>query len=94
MLATYSELGRSTPKENSATKGGPLTRRGSTPHLVTICFLVQRLLLFYILGYVTCGEQKNVSRGIIMQRRGIRMVSLNVNGMNNMIKRGKSVNKI
>ena len=35
MLDTYSELGRSTPEEISATRGGPLTMRGLTPQLPT-----------------------------------------------------------
>ena len=35
MLDTYSELGRSTPEEISATRRGPLTIRGLTPHLPT-----------------------------------------------------------
>ena len=58
--------------------------------IVKICYFSSAVaVIFFILGYVTCGEQKNVLRGIIMQHQGIRMVSFNVNGMNNPIKRGK-----
>lgn len=32
MLDTYSELGRPPSREISATRGGPLIRRGFTPH--------------------------------------------------------------
>ena len=56
--------------------------------IVKICYFSSAVaVIFFILGYVTCGEQKNVLRGIIMQHWGIRMVSFNVNGMNNPIKR-------
>ena len=42
---------------------------------------------------MTWRERKDALKGNIMQRRRIKMVSLNVNGLNNPIKRGKVFTK-